>query len=182
MKGIYETAKNLNAAGLHSFEEEGVVLGDEEEDEDPEQVELPEEAPDPVQESPPVTPNQPTRHSMQTRSMREQGGVQTRSSSKLKVAMVEQVKAPKRPVFTDGTRKVTGNTTVTPIEIDDGLMVLQNEKMGGNSSLVNSALFIFSTCLNSNPGEPKTDLEALHCQEKDCWFASCVTEINIFLD
>ena len=131
MKGIYETAKNLNAAGLNSFEEDGIVLGEEEEEaEDLEQVELPEEAPDPVQPSPPVTPNQPIRHSMQTQSMREQVGVQTRSSSKLKVAMVEQVKAPKRPVFTDGKRKVTGNTTVTPIEIDDGIMVLQNEKMG----------------------------------------------------
>ena len=105
MKGIYETAKTLNAAGLNSFEEDGIIWGEEEEDEDLEQVELPQEGPDPVQPSPPVTPNQPIRHSMQTRSMREQVGVQTRSSSKLKVAVVEQVKPPKRPVFTDKKRK-----------------------------------------------------------------------------
>ena len=123
MKGIYERAQTLNDPGLNTFEEDGIILGDKEDTEPLESQPAPFQQ---VQHPFPITPPQPIQHSMQTRSMADQAGVQTRSSSKLKVAVVEQVKPPKRPVVTDDTHKVTGNTTVTPIVIKDDIMFLEN--------------------------------------------------------
>jgi len=83
-------------------------------------------------------------------------------------------KAPKRDVMSDGKRKVTGNTKVQCITLEDGISVIEEEKKGNLRGLINSALFIFNTSLNSDPGEPKTDDEALN--------GPCIAEINNFLN
>ena len=176
IKGIYETAKGLNAAGLASFDEEGIMLGDDEDGDS--------EKSTPENTSASNATNTPTPNGTPTatRTPRASGHrMTTRSQTKLKVAMIEKKKPPKRPTMTDGKRKVTGDTRVKPIELDDGIMVIEEEKRG-DKALVNSALFIFTTSLNSDPGEPKTDEEALNGPEKDWWFPSCVAEINNFLD
>ena len=49
MKGIYDTAQSLNQAGLNTFDEDGIILGDEEDTESVEYTPVP---PVPVQ---PVT-------------------------------------------------------------------------------------------------------------------------------
>jgi len=44
--------------------------------------------------------------------------------------------------------------------------------------LVSSALFIFNTSLNSDPGEPKTHEEALNDPERDWWTPASVAEVH----
>ena len=91
-------------------------------------------------------------------------------------------KMPKRDVMTDGKRKVTGNTKVKRITLDDSIIVIEEEKKGKLNGLITSALFIFNTSLNSDPGEQKTNKEALNGPEKDWWLSACIAEINNFLD
>ena len=105
--------------------------------------------------------------------------MQTRSSKR---KIVEINLAEKKKVLTDGIHKVTGNTTVRRIELEDGLAVLEEEKKGNLGGLINSALFIFNTSLNSDPGEPKNDKEALEGSESKWRRPACVAEINNFLD
>jgi len=50
-----------------------------------------------------------------------------------------------------------------------------------NNDLMN-ALFIFNTSLNSDPGEPRSDNEALSGPEKDWWIPACIAEMNNFLN
>ena len=140
-----------------SDDEGGILLG-----EDSAYTEVVEQPTDDPVES----PSQP--RCMQTRSM-------TRNNVEINLAE-------KKKVLTDGVNKVTGNTTVRRIEFDDGLAVLEEEKKGKLSGLINSALFIFNTALNSDPGEPKTDKEALEGPESRWWRPACVAEINNFLN
>jgi len=92
-------------------------------------------------------------------------------------------KAPKKSgLVTDGKKKVTGNTQVQRITLEDGISAVEEEKKGKLCDLINAALFIFNTSLNSDPGEPRTDEEALEGPERDWWFTACDAEINNFLD
>jgi len=79
-------------------------------------------------------------------------------------------KAPKRGVMTDGKKKVTGNTTVKRISLEEYISVI--------SGSVNSALLIYNTSLNSDPGEPTTYQEALNGPERDWWTAASIAEVN----
>ena len=76
-------------------------------------------------------------------------------------------KSPSREVMTDGKRKVTGNTKIKRISLEDGISVIEEAQKGNEKGLVTSALFIFNASLNSDPGEPKTDDEALNGPERD---------------
>ena len=50
-----------------------------------------------------------------------------------------------------------------------------------NNELIN-AFHIFNTSLNSDPGEPTTDEEALNKPEKDWWVPACIAEMINFLN
>ena len=94
--------------------------------------------------------------------------------------------APKEDVMIDGKKKVTGNTQVQRITLEEGLSVVEEEQKemlrdSINNELIN-ALFIFNTSLNSDPGEPRTDEEALNGPETDWWIPACIAEMNNFLN
>ena len=65
------------------------------------------------------------------------------------------------------------------------LSVVEEEQKGMLRDSINNelvkALFIF-TSLNSDPGEPRTDEEALNGPEKDWWIPACIAEMNNFLN
>ena len=115
----------------------------------------------------------PSGHSMTRRS-------QTKKTQALELNWVQ--KNPKRPVMTDGEHKVTGNTIVKRIVLDDSIAVIEEEKKRKLKGLLNAALFIFNASLSSDPGEPKADDQALNRPERDWWIPACVAEINNFLD
>ena len=66
--------------------------------------------------------------------------------------------------------------------LDDGIAVVEEEKKGKLKGSLNTALFIFNVSLDSDPGEPKIDDQALNGPERDWWIPACVAEINNFLD
>ena len=89
---------------------------------------------------------------------------------------IEQV-TPK-PVLTDGSNKVTGDTTVTPVVVE------QEDEIEGDEEIssANSANFVYSTSLNSDPGEPQDAYEAIHHEiDGEWWRASAIAEFNNFL-
>ena len=55
-------------------------------------------------------------------------------------------------VVTDGQSKVTGNTTVEPLMLDDGLAIIENNNEGDISG--GQIHFIFNNTINSDPSEP----------------------------
>ena len=61
--------------------------------------------------------------------------------------------------------------------MENELSVVEDEQKG---MLCDS--FIFNTSLNSGPGEPRSDDEALSGPERDWWIPACIAEINNFLD
>ena len=85
----------------------------------------------------------------------------------------------------DGTNKVTGDTTVRRIEIDDGIMDIEveNKNEGGADDVsdAKSVHFVFNTSVNSDPGEPTTWEEARDGPESKLWTASTISEFNNFL-
>lgn len=166
LSGIYEEAKSMNKPVIPSYDEEGILID--------------EGIPDLVENT--------ASGNAQKQQQQPQHGMVTRSRSKAKekgtrgtVSVSVATKEPKRPTMTDGKRKVTGNTRVKLINLDNGIAVLEEEKRE-DRTLINQALFIFNTSLNSDPGEPKTDKQALEGPESDWWFPACVAEINNFLD
>jgi len=78
------------------------------------------------------------------------------------------------PPVTDGTHKVTGDTTVRTIHLDEGVGIV-------DASKPKSVNFIFNTSINSDPGEPKSILEALNGADKKWWKLSEIAEVNNFL-
>ena len=147
--------------GLSNYDEGGIMLGDSE------PVEKPAIESNDVVKSATVKGG----HSMTLRSHKN-SPMQVNTASK----------APKKDVMTDGKKKVTGNTQVQRITLEDGISAVEEEKKGQLCDLVNAALFIFNTSLNSDPGEPRTDEEALNGPEKDWWIPACIAEINNFLN
>jgi len=115
LSGIYEEAKSMNKPGIPSYDEEGILIG--------------EGIPDLVENT--------DNGNAQKQQQQPQHGMVIRSKSKAKdkgtgdtVSVSMATKAPKRPTMTDGKRKVTGNTRVKPIKLDDGITVLEEEKRG----------------------------------------------------
>ena len=171
MKGIFEDAVELvKDPGLPNYDEGGIMLGD------TEPVELrPKAKPQNVQKAATDVGKTATvagGHRMTLRSHKH-SPIEVNDTS---------TKAPKRDVMTDGKKKVKGNTKVKQITLEDGISVIEEEQKGELRGLVNSALFIFNTSLNSDPGEPKTDDEASNGPEKDWWLPASIAEINNFLD
>ena len=75
---------------------------------------------------------------------------------------------------TDGTHKVTGDTTVRTIHLDEGVGIV-------DASEPKAVNFIFNTSINSDPGEPKSIFEALNGADKKWWKLSGIAEVNNFL-
>jgi len=78
------------------------------------------------------------------------------------------------PPVTDGTHKVTGDTTVRTIHLDEGVGIVDASK----PKAVN---FIYDTSINSDPGESKSIFEALNGTNKKWWKLSGIAEVNNFL-
>jgi len=78
------------------------------------------------------------------------------------------------PPVTDGTHKVTGDTTVRTIHLDEGVGIV-------DASEPKAVNFIFNTSINSDPGEPKSIFEALNGADKKWWKLSGIAEVNNFL-
>ena len=54
--------------------------------------------------------------------------------------------------MTDGTNKVTGNTTMTPIQLDEGQVIIETENEGEEPESAGdtaNCIFVFITSLNS---------------------------------
>ena len=63
------------------------------------------------------------------------------------------------------------------ITLENGISVIEEEQKGKLRGLVSSALFIFNTPLNFDPGEPKTNEEAINGPERDWWTPASVAEV-----
>ena len=171
LKGIFEDAVELaKDPGLPNYDEGGIMIGESEpvEIRSETRAKIVDKASDEVNKSTTVVGG----HRMTLRSHK-------RSPVEVNVT---STKAPKRDIMTDGKKKVTGNTKVKRITLEDGISVIEEEQKGKLRGIVNSALFIFNTSLNSDPGEPKNDDEALNGPERDWWLPSSIAEVNNFLD
>ena len=98
---------------------------------------------------------------------------------------------------TSPSYKVTGNTTATPIfssSNDDASihhiftddMFMTYSSAGGMSYDSDNEddildMFLFHTCIQSDPGEPKSWKEALQGPEREWWIKSMTAEFNNFL-
>lgn len=170
LKGIFDDAVELaKEPGLPNYDEGEIMLGDSE------PVEKPAE---------PDTPTVAKEPSDIGKSATVEGGhsITLRSHKNSPIEVNVTSKAPKRDVMSDGKKKVTGNTKVKQITLEDGISVIEEEQKGKLRGLVNSALFIFNTSLNSDPGESKTDGEALNGPERNWWLPASIAEVNNFLD
>ena len=63
------------------------------------------------------------------------------------------------PSISDGVHKVTGDTTVKTIYLDEGVGLVEASNSNPEPSAVN---FIFNSSINSVPGEPTSVIEALN--------------------
>ena len=70
------------------------------------------------------------------------------------------------PSVTDGIRKVTGDTTVRTIHLDESVKVLSTQVNRKQSTLV----------LMRDPGDPKTIFEALNGDDKKWWKLSGIAK------
>ena len=99
---------------------------------------------------------------------------------------------------TSSTYKVTGNTSATPLftpTTDDNTihhiftddMLLAYSSAGGTFPPLEDDeddildFFLFHTCIQSDPGEPKSWKEALEGPEREWWVKSMTSEFNNFL-
>jgi len=83
-------------------------------------------------------------------------------------------------ILTDGMNKVTGDTSVQPVIVEE------NDEIEGDTESPNdissSTNLVYSVSLNSDPGEPKDEFEAInHDIDGEWWKASCISEFNNFL-
>ena len=84
-----------------------------------------------------------------------------------------------KQIITDGENKVTGDTTVVPIILDEGVAIMEKKNEGDDHTT--NVHFIFNTTLNSDPGEPTTETEAFDGPESKWWTLSSIAEVNNFL-
>ena len=84
-----------------------------------------------------------------------------------------------KSTITDGINKVTGDTSVRPIILDEGVALIENKNKGDATG--ENVYFIFNTSINSDPGEPTSVHEALAGKESKWWTSSSISEVNNFL-
>lgn len=133
--------KMTKQQGLSNFDEDGILFGDSE----------------PV-EKPAIESNDVVKPA----TCRVSHSMTLRSHKNSPIQVDTASKTPKRDVISDGKKKVTWNTQVQRITLENGISVVEEEKKGNLRGLINSALFTFNTSR-----EPKTDDEALNGTEKD---------------
>ena len=164
---IFKAAKAANQAGLETFDEmemeqamnsQGIA-----------QIEPVANAPENMEQVEQAEPAQPA-------------PILRRST---RIAQLEETRAEwERAVMTDGTNKVTGNTTMTPIQLDEGHVIIEPENEGEEPESAGdtaNSIFVFNTSLNSDPGEPVTFEQAMAGPKAKWWTASAISEVNNFL-
>ena len=126
MKGIFEDALEFaKDPGLPNYDEGGIMLGDSFPNDDVSTT------------STPLTKTSSTSssnkgHRMTLRSDR----MQLRSSKSSPIEVNVTSNSPSREIMTDGQRKVTGNTKVKRILLEDGISVIEEEQKGNLEGLV----------------------------------------------
>ena len=170
VEGVFAEAKNHNADGL-DIEEVGYKRVMKKNNFELDATDLAGNNPDPVTRKPVAT--SPTINTPSTSGLRRSNRLAGKEPD-------EEINAPTaKPILTDGTNKVTGDTTVTPVVVED-----EDEIVGDKAdvSSANSANFVFTASLNSDPGEPKDPYEAInHEIDGEWWRASAIAEFNNFL-
>ena len=102
----------------------------------------------------------------------------TRIQEKKMIADTPTAAPTTKPVVTDGTNKVTGDTTVRPLLLDEGVALIENKNKGDTTG--ENVYFIFNTSINSDPGEPTSVHEALTGPESKWWTSPSISEVNNF--
>jgi len=150
MEGIYLRAKTINCNGIDDYEEEKTAIISLEYDEEHQVETVKEHYVEAVKEH-------------QIEAVKE-GPILRRSK---RIAGIPA----DGPSVIDGDHKVTGDTTVITIHLDEGVGIV-------DASTPKAVNFIFNTSINSDPGEPKSIIEALNGTEKKWWKFSGIAEVN----
>ena len=192
LEGVFDVAKNENKTGLETYDELGlsemlqqhkmrlrtsratetVLLAD---DDDTMEENLPALVPRAVPARTVVTDNASALALKPVVPLRRSARIEAKN----KVADTPTAAPTPKSTITDGINKVTGDTSVRPIILDEGVALIENKNKGDATG--ENVYFIFNTSINSDPGEPTSVHEALAGKESKWWTSSSISEVNNFL-